>query len=727
MTKKTSRGKNQKNKSKNPSRQPSNFAAEILKLLNSKPQNRYTIKQIASALKVRDIKSKHKLAATAEKLVDEEQLKKTSNRHYASNKKAKQIVGTVDYVNARYAFIIPEVEEGAPPAKDIKIDTRNLKQALHGDKVLVNIYSTSGRSPSGKVEKLLERSRNTFVGTISISNKYAFVEVSERKMFYDIFVPLKGVNGAENGQKVLAEIDAWKPRDKNPTGKIVRILGEAGEHETEIHSIMFEFGLPFEFPDGLEAIAAKIPEDFSQETIARRRDMRETTTFTIDPLTAKDFDDALSIQKLGNGNWEVGIHIADVTHYVTPNTPVEEEARRRATSVYLVDRTIPMLPERLSNELCSLRPHEDKLTFSAVFELDEQARVKKEWFGRTVTHSNRRFTYEEAQERIESKDGDFAEEINVLNGLSKKLQQRRFQEGAIAFETVEFEFKLADDGKTPLGMVAKERKDAHKLVEELMLLANKRVATFVFEMKKTEPRNAMVYRIHEQPDPEKVSEFAKFASQFGYKVDVRPDKLAHSINDLTQKIEGRPEQNALEIQAIRTMSKAKYTTQALGHYGLGFEHYTHFTSPIRRYPDLLVHRAIQHYLDEKKSPKRGELEEACKHSSAMEKRASDAERASIKYKQIEYMKQFVGTEMAGTIISLTDWGMYIELDETRCEGMARLADIVGDYYQYNAERQRVEGFNHGATFRLGDSVTVLISDASPAKRELDLEVLLEED
>lgn len=730
MTKKKSRSKNTKknNKGGGPSRKPTNLEDEIIKLLNSKPQNRYTVKQIANSLRVRDIKGKNQIASIAEKLVEEKKLNKLSNRHYASNREALEVIGTVDYVNPKYVFVIPDLdpdaEEDAPPAKDIKVDARDVKQALHGDKVKVKIYSTSGRSPGGKIVKILERVKTTFVGTIEILDKYAFVEINERKMFQDIFVPLNALNGAENGQKVLVEMDEWGPRDKNPTGRVVRVLGDAGEHDTEIHSIMFEFGLPFEFPNGLENIAKKIPEDFSPKTIAKRRDMRSITTFTIDPLTAKDFDDALSIQKLENGNWEIGVHIADVTHYVTPGTPVADEAKKRATSVYLVDRTIPMLPERLSNELCSLRPNEDKLTFSAVFELNEEGQLQNEWFGRTVTHSDRRFTYEEAQERIETQQGDYFEEITILNALAKKMQKRRFEQGAISFETVEFEFKLDEDGKTPLGMVAKERKDAHKLIEEFMLLANKRVATFIFEKKKVEPRLSMVYRIHEPPNPEKVSEFALFAKQFGYQLDARPNKLAHSINKLTQEIQGKPEQNALEIQAIKTMSKAKYTTQPLGHYGLGFEHYTHFTSPIRRYPDMMVHRLLQHYLNDGASPKRGDLEETCKHASAMEKRAADAERASVKYKQIEYMQQFVGTEMAGTIISLTDWGMYIELEETRCEGMARLADISGDYYQHDAEKQQVTGINRGKVFKLGDPVRIIISRASPTKRELDLEIVM---
>lgn len=692
---------------------------QVLNFLNNKPAKRYTFKQIASVVGAKELTAKNHLHKLLNELSEYGVIIKASERHYQGKLSEELLEGEVDYVNAGYAFIIV-----GEPYEDVWVNTRNMKNAIHGDKVAIKLLKKKGRKKrlEGEVVSILERTKTSFAGTIQLFPRYAFVEVSDRKMHFDVFVPLPDTQGAKHGEKVVVEITEWAEGDKNPTGKIAKVLGKAGEHDTEMHSIMFEYELPFEFPEGLEELAARIPVAISEEEIAKRRDFRNITTFTIDPFNAKDFDDAISIQKLENGNWEIGVHIADVTHYVKPNSELEREAILRATSVYLVDRTIPMLPERLSNGLCSLRPNEEKCTFSAVFELNENAEVMNEWFGRTVTYSDRRFTYEEAQERIETGEGDYAEEINTLNGLAKKMKTQRFKEGAISFETVELVFKLDDDGKTPLGMFAKERKEAHKLVEEFMLLANKKVATFIYKMNKENP-NTMVYRVHENPDPQKIAEFAMFAKRFGYDISLDIKKLPETFNKLSAEIEGKPEQNLVESQAIRTMAKARYTTSALGHYGLGFDHYSHFTSPIRRYPDMMAHRMLQHYLDGGKSLKAEVYEELCKQSSVMEKRAADAERASIKYKQIEFMKRFVGEQMTGMIAGLTEWGMYVELVETKCEGMIRVADIPGDHYYYDSEKLQIIGNNSGHVFQLGDHIEVIIKKANLDRRQLDLEMV----
>jgi ribonuclease R len=485
---------------------------------------------------------------------------------------------------------------------------------------------------------------------------------------------------------------------------------------------MFEFGLPFEFPEEVEKEAEKIPEKITKAEIKKRRDLRDTTTFTIDPVNAKDFDDALSVKKIGEQLWEIGIHIADVTHYVVPGTILEKEAADRATSVYLVDRTIPMLPEKLSNNLCSLRPHEDKLTFSAIFHINEQGHVLEEWFGRTVIHSDRRFTYEEAQEIIESSEGEFADELRLLNDLAIKMREKRFKTGAISFESVEYFFELDDQGK-PLRMVPKERKDAHKLVEEFMLLANKKVAEFVYGLRKGRVKNTMVYRVHEDPDPDKVTLLYNFVKRFGHTIQTEGKALAHSLNRLADTLEGKPEQNIVTYQAIRTMSKARYTTEPLGHYGLAFKHYSHFTSPIRRYPDMMVHRLLQHYLDQGQPADAKLYEDLCKHSSEREKRAADAERASIKYKQVEYMAQFVDREMTGFITGLTDWGIFVELNETRCEGMIRLSDLQDDQYYFDEEKLFVIGRKYKETYFFGDKVTVRVKGVNLDKRTIDLTLL----
>lgn len=629
------------------------------------------------------------------------------------------LVGKVDFVNPKFAFIIVEGQD-----KDIWVSEQNLRHALDGDTVLVRTWKGGRRNRiEGEVLQIQQRATMSFVGHLEMSDKYAFVITSGRKMHYDIFVPKDQINGAQNGDKVIVEITRWKERDRKPNGRITKVLGKAGENDTEIHAIMFEYGLPYSFPPEVDAQSETLPDTVQPQDMEGRKEFRHITTFTIDPVTAKDFDDALSIRRMKNGHWEIGVHIADVTHYVRPGTLLEEEARKRATSVYLVDRTIPMLPEKISNGLCSLNPHVDRLAFSAVFEMDEQAKVHRQWFGRTVIHSDRRFSYEEAQERIESGEGDFAEEIITLNELAKKLKTERFAQGAISFESVELRFELDEKGK-PIGLFPKVRKDAHKMIEEFMLLANKRVAEYVHRKREDGKPVTMVYRVHDSPDPEKVVQLTTFLKRFGYELQETEGKgLARSLNLLTQEVEGRPEQNLIESQAVRSMAKARYTTDPEGHYGLAFAHYSHFTSPIRRYPDMMAHRLLQHYIDKGRSVNAQEYEELCRHSSEMEKRAADAERASVKFKQVEFMSQFIDKDLDGFVSGVTEWGIYVEIKEYRCEGMVRLASMEDDYYRFDEEERAVIGEKYKRTYRLGDDVRVLVKAANIEKRTLDFEML----
>jgi ribonuclease R len=504
------------------------------------------------------------------------------------------------------------------------------------------------------------------------------------------------------------------------------VLGMAGENETEMHAILAEFGLPYEFPTQVIQAAQEIKEDINEAEIKKRRDMRGTLTFTIDPEDAKDFDDALSFKYLDNGNWEIGIHIADVSHYLLPGDILDKEAYRRATSVYLVDRCVPMLPERLSNELCSLRPNEDKLTFSAIFEMDATGKVHNEWFGRTIIHSDRRFSYEQAQEVIETQQGDVVKELTILNTLAKKMRAQRFKDGAISFETIEVKFKLDEKGK-PLAVVPKVRKDAHKLIEEFMLLANKKVAEFVFNLKGKE-KNTMVYRTHDAPNPEKLATLSNFAKRFGHTVVLDDENtIAKELNKLSDEVEGKPEQNVLQSLAIRTMSKAIYSIQPDMHFGLAFKHYSHFTSPIRRYPDVMAHRLLQHYLDGGKSADKEYYIEACEHSSAQEKLAAEAERSSIKFKQVEFMQSSIGEEFAGVVTGVTEFGMFVEIVATKCEGMVRLADLDDDFYEVDMENYRIVGKRNKRMITLGDSVQVIVKSTNLERRTIDLELVKNKD
>lgn len=630
--------------------------------------------------------------------------------------KGDTIVGTVALATEKYAFVISEETEN-----DVRVFTDRLQFAMQGDTVRLRLRGSRDGRPVGDVVEVLDRKRPEVVGRLQIRDHVAFVKADNRKLYFDVYVSQDDLNDAQHGDKVLVHVTEFPEEgsDRSPAGVVVRSFGQAGGNEAEINAIMAEFGLPFEFPAEVEAEAQAMPVAIPEEEIARRRDFRDITTFTIDPADAKDFDDALSIQQLENGHWEIGVHIADVTHYVQLDTALENEARSRATSVYLVDRVIPMLPEHLSNGLCSLRPNEDKLTFSAVFELDENGKLYSTWLGKTVIHSDRRFAYEDAQERIEGLESDYTQEVQLMNRIAKKLCAARFKQGAISFETQEVKFRLDEDGK-PLGVYVKERKDAHKMIEEFMLLANRKVAEFVFKLKKTKPRLTMVYRVHDSPDPERLQNFALFAKKFGYHLELKDvQKLSTELNDLNVEVVGRPEQNVLQTLAIRTMAKATYTTDPRGHFGLAFEHYSHFTSPIRRYPDMMAHRLLEHYLEGGKNVEVEPIEEECKHSSEREKLAASAERASIKFKQVEFLQDHIGEQFTGVVSGLTEWGMYVEIAENKCEGMIRINDIPGDNFELDKDNYRLVGQGSKRIIQFGDELQVEVKAVNLLDRTID--------
>lgn len=711
-----SKKKFKEKKEKKNKKEKGGMYSSLLVLLDEMAGKAYSVQQLVKKLGLKKKNLIEDLYKILDALEDEGKVEQLSNGQYKTTRASQTITGIVDHVNIRFAYIAT----GQEGMKDIYIRTSDLGSALHGDTVEVAVSKKrSGDNPEGKVTQIIKRGRNRFVGRIELSRNFGFIVPDFKKIYQDFFVYPENLAGATTNDKVLFEVTKWADGDKSPEGKVIEILGKTGENEAEIHSIMAEFDLPFRFPENVLHESKQIPEDINYEEIKKRRDFRDITTFTIDPEDAKDFDDAISFQKLDNGRYEIGVHIADVTHYVVPGTDLDNDAFDRATSVYLVDRTVPMLPERLSNGLCSLRPNEDKLTFAAIFEMDEKGKVLKEWFGRTIIHSDHRFSYEQAQEVIESGVGKFADELKILNTLHHILRKERFKKGAVNFETTEVKFKLDEKGK-PLAVVPKVRKDAHKLIEEFMLLANRAVATFVFKMKKGEDKNTFVYRTHDLPNEEKLADFATFAKQFGHQLQFESSVVSKSLNKLMDEIEGKPEQNVLQSLAVRAMAKAKYTTEAKGHFGLAFDHYTHFTSPIRRYPDMMVHRLLQHYLDSGKSVNRKDFEEKCIHSSEREKRAADAERASIKYKQVEFMSMAENKVFDGIITGVTDFGIFVEIVETKCEGMARLADMKDDFYEFDEKNYRVIGRRRKNIYRLGDKVKVRIKKTDIDRRMIDL-------
>ena len=715
------------------------FKTEILEFFQLNEETAWSLNQVHKAFAIHDRKTKDLFGDLLIELHKDKKLIRMSEGHYMIDNSTEFLEGRMDHVNVRFGFVVVEGREG-----DILINARDMNGAIDGDTVKV-LISTKKRKPTEKTEgeviEIVKRGRSEIVGTIEIMPNYAFVVASSKKIYGDIFVSKNDLKNAQHGDKVIVKITKYAEEERKMEGIVVEVLGKSGENNTEMHAILAEFGLPISFPVNIEKEADNIPTKISSSEIKKRRDFRKVTTFTIDPADAKDFDDALSFEFLENGNYEIGVHIADVTHYVTPESALEQEAFLRATSVYLVDRVVPMLPEKLSNGLCSLRPNEDKLTFSAVFEVTPQAKVVKEWFGRTVIHSDKRFSYEEAQEELlvigdsllvtgKQNDGDnidefpttnnYSKELNTLNQLAHKLRDERFAKGAVNFETVEVKFQLDENGK-PLGVYQKVRVDSHKLIEEFMLLANKKVAEYVFNLKKSEPRNTMVYRTHDAPDPEKLKNFSTFAKRFGYNVDTEVARISTSFNALMHDVEGKPEQNILENLAVRTMSKAKYSTDPIGHFGLAFPFYSHFTSPIRRYPDMMAHRMLQHYLDGGSPLERGPWELRCKHSSEREKMAAEAERASIKYKQVEYMSTMDEDKVWDGIISgVAEFGIFVEITETASEGMIRMADLKDDFYEYNRENYRIVGQRNGKVYTFGDKLQVKVKECNLARRSMDL-------
>ena len=609
--------------------------------------------------------------------------------------------------------------------EQIFVAERNSMHALNGDKVRVVVSAArKGQEPEAQVIEIVEAKDQQFVGTLKIEKNYAALVTDSKFLAADIVLPRGRLKGGKNGDKAVARIVQWRDDEMNPRGEIIDILGVKGENNTDMDAILAEFGLPYKYPENVEKAAEKIQEGITKEEVAKREDFRNVTTFTIDPRDAKDFDDALSIRRLGNGNWEVGVHIADVTHYVHPNTIIDKEAQKRATSVYLVDRTIPMLPERLSNGLCSLRPNEEKLTFSAIFEMDHKANVVNSRIGRTVIKSDRRFTYEEAQTIIETGEGEYAEELAVLNTLAKELRRRRFQGGALEFDRAEVRFEIDETGK-PVSVYFKESKDANKLIEEFMLLANLTVAESIGKVPKGKKSKTFVYRVHDNPDPDKLSNLALIATRFGYKLntDGSSRQVNQSVNRLLRDVKGKGEENMLSILAIRSMAKANYSTDNVGHYGLNMPYYTHFTSPIRRYPDMMVHRLLARYAEGGRSVDKLKTEEECRHDSDMEVLASNAERASIRYKQVEYMRDRLGEIYEGVISGVTEWGFYVELDESMCEGLVPIRDLADDYYDLDEKNYCLIGRRHGVRYTLGDRVKVQVARADLERKQLDFALI----
>ncbi len=686
----------------------------VLSVFKENPSKSFNYKQVAKIIGVSGKSENDLIIETMENLRDNDLISEMNDGKFKFKQKSSLIKGIVDMTASGYAYVISKDTQA-----DVFIASQNMNHALHGDEVLVQLFAQNRRSKiEGEIIEVTKPSDRVIVGVIEISQGFAFVVSENKNMPYDIFVPTNKLKGAKNGQKVAVKVIDWPERAKNPIGEVTEVIGKPGEHETEMHAILAEFGLPYRYPEEVAKEADKISDIIPQEEIQKRRDFRAITTFTIDPVDAKDFDDALSIRKLDNGLWEVGVHIADVTHYVTPGDIIDKEGYERATSVYLVDRCVPMLPERLSNFICSLRPNEEKLCFSAVFDLDDDANVVNQWFGRTIIKSDRRFAYEEAQQVIETQQGDLKDEILTLDMLAKKLRADRFKKGAVAFDKREVKFQLDEQNK-PTGVYFKESKDSNKLIEEFMLLANKKVAEFV-ALHTGKPAKTFVYRIHDKPNEEKLRDFANFVKKFGFSIDASgTQNSAKSINQLLIEMKDHKERNVFETLAVRSMAKAVYSTFNIGHYGLAFKHYTHFTSPIRRYPDMMVHRLLDRYLSEKKSASEDEFEEYCEHSSQREQLAANAERASIKYKQVEFLVDRVGEVFDAVISGVTEWGLYVELVDSYCEGMVSVRDLDDDFYQFDEKNYRMIGKRSHKEYRLGNEVKVQLAKANLAKKQLD--------
>ncbi|MDI6032490.1 ribonuclease R [Flavobacterium sp. LB2P84] len=715
-----------------PIKKEKDFSEKIVKILLQSANKAFNYKQIGAKLELDDTESRNQIIKDLKILASQNKIIESEPGKYLVKAESKEYYeGKIDMTGRKTAyFVCPEMEE------DVFIPTNNLNHALDKDIVKVYVYNRrKGKRPEGEVIEVIERNKTDFVGVIDIQANFAFVSTANPKMYTDIFIPKDKIGEAEQGDVVLVHIEDWPARADSPFGSVIKVLGKPGEHDTEIHAILAEYGLPSEFPIEVETFAQKIDTSIEESEIAKRRDMRDTLTFTIDPKDAKDFDDALSFKKLENGNYEIGIHIADVSYYLQEGTILDDEAYQRATSVYLVDRVVPMLPEVLSNFACSLRPNEEKYTFSAIFEITETSQVVNQWFGRTVIYSDQRFAYEEAQYIIETKDDVIPEEISItgssyqvskeivaatlkMDELAKIFRKRRMADGAISFDKVEVKFNLDEAGE-PQGVYFKVSKDANHLIEEFMLLANKKVAEYIGKQKKT-----FIYRIHDEPNEDKLIAMQTVIAKFGYKIDFRnKGDISKSLNALMEEVNGKKEQNLIDTLAIRSMSKAKYSTDNIGHYGLAFDYYSHFTSPIRRYPDVMVHRLLQHYLDGGKSADEETYETKCVHSSTMEGLATNAERDSIKYMQVKYMQDHQDQEFLGVISGVTEWGIYVEIIENKCEGMCRIRDIKDDYYTFDEKQYALTGATSGKLLQLGDEIYVKVKNADLVKKQLDFNFL----
>ena len=725
-----------KEKSSSKNHQKNTLVKGIFTVLEQSASESFTYKDIAQKLNITDATNRNTLIKKLVSLKEQRRILEPTKGFYQAVQKdqTKQYhEGRVDITGKGNAYIIIEGFDD-----DIFIPINKLKKAFHKDTVEVYIYPRrKGKKLEGEIMSVVKRFKESFVGIIEIQERFAFVRMSDFRMYTDFFIPQNAFNGAKDGDKVVVEMAKWEDNSSSPEGRITQVLGTPGEHNTEIHAILAAYGLPYEFPFEVTEFANQIDTSIKASEIAKRRDMRDVLTFTIDPKDAKDFDDALSFQILDNGHYEIGIHIADVSHYLEEGTILDDEAFERATSVYLVDRVVPMLPEVLSNEACSLRPHEEKYTFSAIFEINEDARVISEWFGRTVINSNERFAYEEAQHIIETGSVEIPREISIreeaytvsneikeatiiMDRLAKLMRARRMNDGAISFDKVEVRFEL-DSKFNPTSVFFKESKDANKLIEEFMLLANKQVAAFIGKQK---PEKPFVYRIHNEPDEDKLMALQGVVSRFGHQLDFKSSKtMSQSLNTLLKNVKGKKEQNLVDTLAIRSMSKAVYTTNNIGHYGLAFDYYSHFTSPIRRYPDVMVHRLLQHYLDGATTTEKEKIEKKCKHSSDMEGLAANAERESIKYMQIKFMEDHQDQEFIGVISGVTEWGMYVEIIDNKCEGMVRIRDIKGDYYAFDAKNYAIVGERKNKIFTLGDEVVVMVKSTDLEKRHLDFTLI----
>ena len=704
-------------------------SAAVLSVLKSSPEKTLEIKQIYMRLGAHTPQKRKKIEQILLFFCNKKKLIRINKETYKVKINKNYYDGIFNSTSNGAGYI-----KSSDFNEDIFIPAHKKLKALHGDEVIFYVQKRRKNSRiEGEITEITKRIKNEYVGVIQINKNFAFVVPDSKKMDVDIYVPLKKTQKAKDGQKVLVKIDNWPENGECPNGKVIEILGSPGDHHTEIHAILADYGLPYKFKEEIENFANKINTEITQSEIKKRRDLRKELTFTIDPKDAKDFDDALSFKTLSNGNFEIGIHIADVSHYLRQGTLLDHEAYERATSVYLVDRVVPMLPEVLSNNVCSLRPFEEKYTFSVIFELDKKAEIINQWFGRTVIYSDARFTYEEAQHIIETQSVDIPKEISLinkkyktksvlkdaiinLNVLAKLLRNRRMDHGAISFEKKEVKFKL-DNNNVPLGVYFKTSKDANKLIEEFMLLANKKVAEFIA---KQNPRKTFIYRIHDRPDAQKLQNLQRISSKFGYNLNINdPINISKSLNKLLKSVAGKKEQNLIDTLAIRTMSKAEYSTKNIGHYGLSFKNYSHFTSPIRRYPDVMVHRLLASYLNGGVSADQKTYETKCKHSSNMEYLATKAERDSIKYMQIKFMQNHKNKSYKGVISGVTEWGVYVEILENKCEGMVRVKDIKGDYYIFDADSYSLVGEKNKHRYQLGDSVTIKVKNADLIKRHLD--------